>query len=123
MLGQSPKNEEQRAMSDVNLAANLLDEVIGTRGVREPVKVMLERAYGELRKRNQAWTRRRVRALFNKEANRIDYREIAEMRAVIEGKKAHAQYREETARIAALAAVQQPTEDRRVAQVERRKSS
>jgi len=88
---------------DGDLAANLLDELIGTRGVREPVKAMLERAYSALRQQNEAWTRRRVRAVFNKEANRIDYREIEEMRAVIQARKAHAAYREETARIAAMA--------------------
>lgn len=98
-------------MSDGELAANLMDQVIGGRGVREPVKAMLERAFNELRKRNEAWTRRRVRAVFNKEANRIDHREIAEMRAVIEARKAHAEYREETARLAALAVVRAKARD------------
>lgn len=100
-VGISPKGSE--SLSDADKAANLLDQVIGSRGIREPVKSMLERAYSELRKRNEAWTRRRVRALFNKEANRIDHREIEEMWAVIEARKAHAAYREETARIAAMA--------------------
>lgn len=90
-------------MSDPDLAAGLMDEVIGQRGIREHVNSMLERAYGELCKRNDAWTRRRVRAVFNKEANRIDHREIAEMRAVIEARKEHAAYREETARLVAMA--------------------
>lgn len=98
-------------MSDIELAADLLDDVIGTRGVREPVKSMLERAYQMLVKRNSAWTRRRVRAVFNKEANRIDYREIEEMRAVIRARKEHAAFREETARIAAMAVVRNETPD------------
>ncbi|TPK14145.1 hypothetical protein [Mesorhizobium sp. B2-5-11] len=108
----SPKNVESSAMQDADLAASLLDEVIGIRGIREPVKSMLERAYSELRKRNNAWTRRRVRAVFNKEANRIDYREIEEMRAVAEARKQHAAYREETARITALAFIRSPSPDR-----------
>lgn len=106
-----PKSEENSAMSDVEHAATLLDEVIGIRGIREPVKSMLERAYSELRKRNDAWTRRRVRAVFNKEANRIDFREIQEMRAVIEARKQHAAYREETARIAQMAVLRKTPRD------------
>ena len=98
-------------VSDPDLAATLMDEVIGFRGVREPVKSMLERAYSELSKRNQAWTRRRVRAVFNKEAQRIDYREIREMEAVIEARKQHAAYREETARLAAVAVVRAKAPD------------
>ncbi|MDI6026744.1 hypothetical protein QBK99_11135 [Corticibacterium sp. UT-5YL-CI-8] len=101
----SAKEKENSAMSDSDLAASLMDEVIGQRGVREPVKAMLERAYQALSRRNSAWTRRRVRAVFNKEANRIDYREITEMRAVVEARKSHAAYREETARLASMAVV------------------
>lgn len=105
--GKSSKNldfsAKGKAMADAEMAANLLDQVIGERGIREPVKSMLERAYLALRRRNEAWTRRRVRAVFNKEANRIEHREIEEMRAVIEARKRHAAYREETARLTALA--------------------
>lgn len=108
----SPKNAEKPAMSDADLAADLLDDVIGTRGIREPVKSMLERAYSELRKRNQAWTRRRVRAVFNKEANRIDHREIEELRAVVQARRQHAAYREETARIVQMATVRKAASDR-----------
>lgn len=111
----SPKNSEAPAMQDADVAACLLDEVIGIRGIREPVKSMLERAYSELRKRNNAWTRRRVRAVFNKEANRIDYREIEEMRAVVQARKQHAEYREETARLAALAVVRNAAPDSNLA--------
>lgn len=95
----------QPATTDAERAANLLDEVIGSRGVREPVKTMLERAYTDLVKLNDRWTRRRVRAVFNKEANRIDHREIEEMHAVIEARKAHAAYRQETARLASVAVI------------------
>jgi len=101
-------------MSDADLAANLLDDVIGHRGVREPVKSMLDRAYRALSKRNDEWTRRRVRAIFNKEATRIDHHEIEEMRAVIRAaRERHAEFNAETARIAALALNGAPTEDRR----------
>lgn len=103
----SSKNVEFSAkgepMSDTEMAAHLMDGVIGARGVREPVKSMLERAYSELSKRNREWTRRRVRAVFNKEANRIEHREISEMQAVIEARKKHAAYREETTRLVAMA--------------------
>lgn len=102
-------------MADAELAANLMDDVIGERGVREPVKSMLERAYSALSKRNHEWTRRRVRAVFNREANRIEHREIEEMRAVIQARKEHAAYREETARLAALAVVQATSRDGDVA--------
>lgn len=102
-------------MADTEYAAHLLDEVIGARGVREPVKSMLERAYSALSKQNSAWTRRRVRAVFNKEAQRIDYREIREMEAVIEARKQHAAYRQETARLASLAVVRPTSRDGDVA--------
>lgn len=99
----SAKAEQEASVSDVDLAATMMDDVIGHRGIREPVKSMLERAYSKLRLQNSAWTRRRVRAVFNKEANRIDYREIREMEAVIEARKRHAEYREETTRLVAMA--------------------
>lgn len=102
-------------MSDADLAANLLEDVIGYRGVREPVKSMLDRAYRALVKRNDEWTRRRVRSIFNKEATRIDHREIEEMRAVIQARKTHAAFKSETTRIAALAVVRQTPRDRGVA--------
>lgn len=92
-------------MSDVDKAANLLDEVIGYRGVREPVKSMLERAYSKLCKQSKEWSRRRVRAIFNKEAKRIDHREIEEMRAVLRAREDHARYKEETSRIASMGAL------------------
>lgn len=99
----SPKNSENSPMSDTEYAASLLDEVIGSRGVREPIKSMLERAYSSLSSRNNAWTRRRVRAVFHKEANRIEHREIIDMQSVIEARKRHAAYREETTRLVAMA--------------------
>lgn len=102
---------KEGAMVDADLAASLMDEVIGERGIREPVKSMLERAYSDLRKRSNAWTRRRVRAVFNKEANRIEYREIEDMRAVIQARGKHAAYRKETARLAALAVVSAAASD------------
>lgn len=88
-------------MSDVT-AAHLLDEVIGQRGIREPVKSMLERAYRSLSAINPKWTRRRVRAIWDQEASRIEYREVVEMQAVITARKQHADFRAETARLAAM---------------------
>lgn len=107
---------KDETMADTELASNLMDQVIGTRGVREPVKSMLERAYSALSKVNSAWTRRRVRAVFNMEAQRIEYREIKEMEAVIEARKQHAAYREETARLAQMAIVRAQARDGDVAQ-------
>lgn len=92
-------------MSDADIAAKLLDEVIGYRGVREPIKGMLERAYRSLSTKSKEWTRRRVRSIFNKEARRIDYREIEEMRAILRAREEHARYKEETTRIASMAAL------------------
>lgn len=111
----SAKDTDSSAMPDGELAASLMDEVIGSRGVRENVSTMLERAYSELRKKNTAWTRRRVRAVWNKEANRIDHREIVEMRDVVEARKRHAAYREETARIAEMALIRTASPDRDLA--------
>lgn len=102
-------------MSDADLAANLLEDVIGYRGVREPVKSMLDRAYRALSKSNSEWTRRRVRSIFNKETTRIDHREIEEMRAVIRARETHAAFKTETTRIAAMAVNRTPVEDRRQA--------
>lgn len=108
----SAKNPDGSAMNDGELAASLMDEVIGFRGIREPVKSMLERAYRDLVKYgSKAWTRRRVRAVYNKEANRIDYREIAEMRAVLAARKEHAEYKAETARIASMALIREASEN------------
>lgn len=98
-------------VTDAEKAADLLDKVIGIRGVREPVKSMLERAYGLLSKRNSEWTRRRVRAVFNGEANRIVHREIAEMEAILLAREEHAAYRDETARIAQMGVIQAKAED------------
>lgn len=116
-VGISSKNVDFSAkeptMTDVDMAASLLDEIIGQRGVRETIKSMLERAYSDLSKRNGAWTRRRVRAVFNKEASRIENREIEEMKAILDGRKRQAAYRAETARIAAMAVIQPAAQDRR----------
>jgi hypothetical protein len=108
----SEQKTEGPAMSDADLAANLLEEVIGYRGVREPIKGMLERAYGALSKHNKKWTRRRVRSIFNKETTRIDHREIMEMRAVIQAREEHAAYQSETARIHSMAVRPKASEDR-----------
>lgn len=97
------KNPKEVDVSDVHFAADLMDGVIGERGIREPIKAMLERAYRDLSRVNDKWTRRRVRAVWNKEAQRIDHREVVEMEAVIEARKRHAAYREETSRLAAMA--------------------
>ena len=102
-------------MSDADLAADLLDELIGYRGVREPIKNMLDRAYDKLSRKSPKWTRRRVRAIFNKEANRIENREITDMEAVIKERERHAAYKAETARMAQMAVAQATNASRRYA--------
>lgn len=108
-VGISSKNVDfsakEQSMTDVDMAASLLDEIIGKRGVRETIKEMLERAYSDLSRRNNAWTRRRVRAVFNKEASRIENREIKEMKAILDARRKQAEYREETALLAAMAII------------------
>lgn len=92
------------AKSDQDVAHELLMLVIGQRGIHEYKSNMLDRAHGALSKLNADWTRRRVETIFHKQAKRIDRREVAEMVAVIKKARAkHAAYREETARIAAMA--------------------
>jgi hypothetical protein len=54
-----------------------------------------------------------VRAVFNKEASRIENREIEEMKAILDGRRKQAAYRAETARIAAMAVIQPAAQDRR----------
>lgn len=105
-------------MSDAELAADLLDELIGYRGVREPIKNMLDRAYDKLSRKSPKWTRRRVRAIFNKEANRIENREITDMEAVIKERERHAAYKAETARMAQMAIAQATNAARRYASKE-----
>ncbi|MHC3940199.1 hypothetical protein ACI0FR_01509 [Paenochrobactrum sp. BZR 201-1] len=90
-------------MCDADLAADLLDELIGQRGLREPIKSMLDRAYDKLSRKSSKWTRRRVRAIFNKEANRIENREITDLEALIIERERHAAYKAETARMAQMA--------------------
>ncbi|TPF76795.1 hypothetical protein FHY56_04250 [Brucella gallinifaecis] len=101
----SPKHisQDRTSMSDADLAADLLDELIGYRGVREPIKAMLDRAYDKLSRKSPKWTRRRVRAIFNKEANRIENREISDLEMLIAERERHAAYKAETARMAQMA--------------------
>lgn len=95
-------------MSDAVLAAELMDELIGFRGVREGKTSMLRRAYELLIKQNRTgWQgrERRVRAIFDGEARRVDHFEIEDMRAVIEARKRHeARKTDRAERLAALRA-------------------
>ena len=91
------------AMSDVAIAADRIRRVAGARGYDEPVKVLLDRAYDVLSRHypHSRWTRRRVRALWRKEAARVDYHEIAEMEMILAARKEHAEFVAETERMAA----------------------
>lgn len=98
-------SKDVETMSDAALAAFLIREVAGPRGHDDSIKELLNRAYRALQKQNEAWKHRRVRAIWNREAARIEHREIAEMKAAIalrEARKEHAEYIAETERLAAL---------------------
>lgn len=87
------------------LAPQLIRQCAGPRGHDEPVKVLWERAFNALHRVNDRWTRRRVRAVWQGEARRIEWDEMLEMAKVAELQKArkdHAEYLAETARVAAL---------------------
>lgn len=74
-------------MSDAVLARNLVFRAAGGQP-GEKIKVLQERAYQALCKINpEQWTRRRVRALINLEAARIEHREMREIAAVIEARE------------------------------------
>ena len=103
------KQTKGAEMSDVALAADLIRDVAGERGHSEPVKVLLERAYERLSKHSAQWTRRRVRALWAREAARIEHREIREMAAAIaeqerlrDAREEHRRYVARLARMEAL---------------------
>lgn len=94
------------AMSDVALAAARMRELVSPAEPGEKVKVLLDRAYRSLSRAfpGSDWSPRRVRALWNREAARVDYREIAEIEALIaEARKRHAAYIEHTAEIRSFA--------------------
>lgn len=107
------KSSRSLAVSDVALAADRIRLVAGKRGVDDPVKVLWERAYRALAKQNDKWTRRRVRALWNREAARIEHREMVEMDAVLlcRTRRAHAEFKAETERLAAVYLIQEADRD------------
>lgn len=121
MLEKSAKSLEKSAKDvdemsatarDISRASELMERVAGQRGIREPLKLLLERTYRDLHRRNREWTRRRVRAIFNKEAKRIDAFEIEDLDALARAREEHAAYKAETTRIAALATGQDASIDR-----------
>ncbi len=97
------------AMTDAAIGADLIRQVAGPRGSDERVKNLLDRAYRALARANPKWTRRRVRALWNREVARVEHQEIAEMQAILalrRARKDHAEFKAETDRLAAAFAVQ-----------------
>ena len=80
MLDKSSRNV---AMSDVAIAADLIREVAGPRGPDEPIKSLLFKAYRKLASINDQRTERRVRAFWHREAARVQFREIREMKQAI----------------------------------------
>lgn len=110
----SPTNLE-RKMSDVALAHNLVAEIAGHcwRGKGD----MLDRVHASVSKHYPTWTRRRVRALWHKEAAGVRYHEMCELaevarleretRAMLdEARRSHAEFIERTARLATALAAQ-----------------
>lgn len=98
-------------MNDVDYAYALLEEVVGDRGKRESVSCFLERVYSALSQRSAQWTRRRVKSLWYREGSRIDHREIADMEAIIEARRKHEQYKQETADFIAMAVARNKIEN------------
>ncbi|KQT52253.1 MULTISPECIES: hypothetical protein [unclassified Aureimonas] len=102
----SPKIlENGEAMQAGALASSLIRRAAGPRGHDEPLKALWHRLYEALRRRNDQWTERRVRALWAGEARRIEWDEIMDLVAVAElqeARRSHAEYVAETARVAAL---------------------
>ena len=103
------KQTRDAEMSDVTLAANLIRDVAGPRGHDEPIKVLWDRAYERLSRHSAQWTRRRVRALWAREAARVEHREIREMAEAIreqerlrDARKEHAEYLDRIARLETL---------------------
>jgi hypothetical protein len=108
-VGKSPKDVEMSDCafsddlfrSDGDIAADLIRKIAGRHYGAIKRKTILETVYSELRKVNKEWTRRRVRALADKEAARIDHREIREMQRVLalqEARRVHAEQDAEDAR-------------------------
>lgn len=104
--------------TDVEKACGLLDDLLAPRGVRENKASMLTRAHetlsgkdgydwvpAEVRKR---WKdrQRRIRALFDAEARRVDNWEIEDLEKVIEARRLHAERKQDRAE--RLAALRQP---------------
>lgn len=96
-------------MTDVAIAADLIREVAGPRGPDEPVKSLWFKAHRKLVAINSAWTERRVRAFWHREAMCVRHREIREMRQAIADRQAidearleHRDFCAETERLAAL---------------------
>lgn len=95
-------------MTDGAVASELIRQVAGP-SWGDSKKVLLERAYAALSRINDRWTRRRVRALWDGEAARVELREVREMiraardrERLEEARREHKRYIEETARLATL---------------------
>ncbi len=114
-MGISPRNTEKN-MSDVSLARGLIRDIGGN--CWDGKARMLDRVYLAVNKYlpaevSRRWTRRRLRAFWNEEAAGVRFHEMCELAHVAreaakrqadieEARRAHAEYVEKTANIAAL---------------------
>lgn len=81
----NPKSSKaaKSACEDANIAAELLIEAMGPILGRDTKGAAMERLYRKLHRHNNEWTRRRVRAIFDMEAARIDYWVIRNLTTII----------------------------------------
>lgn len=121
-VGLSPKDQPE--MTDADTAVRLIDETfLGASG--RDVKEALGAAFKALQRRERllprdvledrqrAWTERRVRALWNKEARRVDHYEIQDLTAIAveEARIERQRIRARDLRLAAFLAAQETSSD------------
>lgn len=128
-MGMSPTNAEERQhMSDVAMAREYVAEIGGSTQAKIAIATAfewLERLFPHKGEPKNQWTERRVRSFWNEEAALVQFREMVELhraaeaaraeRAKKEARKKHAAYREETARLAAVALLRTSGRDSRMA--------
>jgi hypothetical protein len=125
-LGRSPKG--CASMTDTNFAADLLHETFPLTADRPRVKAAIGSAFAALKalerklpnevlsERQRRWTERRVRALWTKEARRVDHYEIQDLAAVAveEARLERQRLQARQDRLAALIAASDAGEDREI---------
>ncbi len=100
-------------MSDVAMARDYVDEIGGDGQVQEKINRafrLLEKLFPHKGRPKDQWTERRVKSFWNQEAASVQFREMIELHRAAEvalqerklAREKHAEYRKETARLAAV---------------------